>query len=489
MKTKKAGFYLLSLCTSFCLACLFLFASQLISLYSSHVSLVTFLAIAGLVLFGIGLILKKREYFFFLYLAYFPFYAIYQAHVNVTIAFAVLFLLIYRAKLLEFFKNKQNNFRSSFYLLLFSLFISFANSQHHFEAFFESIQYLSYFIVLLTFFVEIDSFKKLKYVYNIFAFMIILGGIVSMIQIFFGIDSNRIFTYNQGLNTVSRSGFLRYSSIFIDAQTAALFFSVTSILLSGYFSVFHNKIKWVVFSLAWGGFFLLLTGTRIAYAGFLISIFLFIFNKTQKIISLILLGLVSAIFAIWSIGISINFMSNIDTDRFTAYDVSKSVETRVEFWANGLITFINNPLGTGLGASNLYAAAVKSNLTGHGIGFLQRNIAQFESAFFDISCSLGYIGLAGIIWLLGYFFYLGRLLYKKRDEIPLLEFSRYLMSAMCCFIICCLTAPLNREDPVKFIFILLLGSMFYLYETFINKQIKRIPFQRPKCNYEQAIRK
>ncbi|MBN2144940.1 MAG: O-antigen ligase family protein [Candidatus Aureabacteria bacterium] len=488
MDLKKISLFLLTLALPFCLGVLFLQGSQLLTQYSSHVYLVSFMAIAGLILFGIGLILKSREYFFFLYMGYFPFYSIYQARLNATIAFAVLFIFIYRSKLLDFFKNKKSHFHRPFYLLVLSLFISLLNSQYRLEAFAQAIQYLSYIIVLLSFFTEIDSFKKLKTAYHILMAMVILGGMMSVIQIFFGIETNRIFTYNLGFNTISKSGFLRYPSIFIDAQTAALFFSVTGILLGGYFSVVQKNFKWNFFFMAWGTFFLLLTGTRIAYAGFLLSLFIFTFNKTQKVVSLIVLALVFALFAIWSIGISFPFMSSIDTDRFTIYNLLKSVETRLEFWGNGLITFLNNPLGSGLGASNLYAAAVKSNLTGHGIGYLQENIAQFESAFFDISCSLGYIGLVGILWLLGYFFYLGRLLYKKRDEIPLLEFSRYLMGAMSCFIICCLTAPVNRQDSVKFLFIFLLGSMFYLYITYLSKQIKRIPFQRPKCNYEQAVR-
>lgn len=289
---------------------------------------------------------------------------------------------------------------------------------------------------------------------------------ISILQIYFGVDIARVFYFSLSSNVKVGSGFLRYPSFFYDAQIAGLFFSVVSVLCVGFISTITKNKNLAICLLGLGLFSLVLTGTRIALIGFFVSIFIFNLNNKQKLMSVFLFCVGTVLFIL-----CVNNFTwlNLDPQRFSMPGIISSIETRISFWGNALIILLNNPLGVGFGDGNLYAAAVEQNLTGNGIyGFSSGNYAQFESSFFDIACALGYIGAVGMIWILGSFYYLGVFLYKKRRECPILTYSKNLMGAMTCFLICCLTAPMNRHDQGKFLFVFILGAMFSLYRIHLD---------------------
>ena len=147
----------------------------------------------------------------------------------------------------------------------------------------------------------------------------------------------------------------------------------------------------------------------------------------------------------------------------------ESFNYRADLWQNGLAIFASHPLGVGLGGLNQYEAGVKIGLTNLNT-YETRAGTQFESAVLDVLCSLGIFGGAGVVLLLLLFFGKGFYLSKMAEDVPSLHLSVFLMGGMICLLVCGLTSPVNRNDHVVFLFVLLLGLMNALETVVIERR-------------------
>lgn len=176
MILKKSFLILFLISFSYVFSQLYLKGIGILFEHSNHALLVGGLLVVGFIVYGIGIILNRRDYYFYVFLLFFPFYSIYQRGINIVMLFAVFFLFAYKTKLLVFFKDKPIKYSQPFYLVYFSIIVSLTQSTYPLEALGSSFKYTCYFIVLLSFIAEVDSIRKIKGVFSIMSILLILGG-------------------------------------------------------------------------------------------------------------------------------------------------------------------------------------------------------------------------------------------------------------------------------------------------------------------------
>ncbi|MCK5215186.1 MAG: O-antigen ligase family protein [Candidatus Omnitrophica bacterium] len=444
-------------------------AISLIATESDQPVIVVGLVIGMGLLVMVGLILKKREYYLYIYLLLFPFLAIYQKGVNLSVVFSLLFIINYKG---ELFSAKVFNkpLVGVAHLLILGAALVTAPFSHDFGTTKQYVlMYAAAFIFLNVFTLEINSAKKIKRVGNILIFLFFFCCLISLYQKVFGITSIQLFTGGYNTNTTFGVYSARIPSIFWDPQIAGLYFGLMIILLAGYFTTVSKSPAFFVITVLMGSLAIFFSLTRVAIIAFALGgFFVFLFQKRS---------LVSKVVTVLIFVIPFIFMAN-QYFRDSSFETSKrmsgkymveSFNYRADLWQNGLAIFASHPLGVGLGGLNQYEAGVKIGLTNLNT-YETRAGTQFESAVLDVLCSLGIFGGAGVVLLLLLFFGKGFYLSKMAEDVPSLHLSVFLMGGMICLLVCGLTSPVNRNDHVVFLFVLLLGLMNALETVVIERR-------------------
>ncbi|MBF0571955.1 MAG: O-antigen ligase family protein [Candidatus Omnitrophica bacterium] len=420
----------------------------------------------------IALILRNRDVLLYFFILSFPFMRIMFVGITLLTAFAVILGFLYRKEIIEFLRNKRNPYGAYFIVILFCLFLTTLISKYPLSA----LPDVVFFISLAGIYYVVSAFMNTKDRLKILIqlFLVVFGFciVVSFIQLFFGVNSVKLFfgeyNNNVGINDLIK----RVPSVFWEAQGAGQYFAVMVTLLLGIKNNFFKESKWLMYGLVFAGVLaLLLTKSRIAIFVFIFSVFLtfFLFPSIKRILFLSTICVGLLILTLFPFDGSI--MGRIN-NRFSQQDIHKTADYRYLLWKESIPIALHNPWGVGLGADNLYRAAVKDNVfsTLHFNDFLQRKRGiQFENSYLQILYSLGFLGLLAFLMILFRYFSLGTSLYGKNFPADMKKLIFHQLIAMTVWLSCIFTSPQFLEPQPMIIFMTLLALMNSTRTIYLNE--------------------
>ncbi|MCB9747050.1 MAG: O-antigen ligase family protein [Candidatus Omnitrophica bacterium] len=416
---------------------------------------------------------RNRRLFMHCYLLAFPFLNTLLNGVSLVTLFGVILFLLYYKEIQQAFKNNIYLYKYPFILIVLGTVISIFLAKYPGAGFDYILLYISLLLVYWTLVVFIDKESNyrlvIKYIFAIYIF----AGIISILQVTFGVNSIKIFLGNYNRNVSLDGSFNRIPGMFGDAQAAALYYASIFFVCLGTIICFYKQKKFLYFILLIGILGLAFSGSRLAILTF-VFLFVIMHFVTLNFKKYVTMSLISLFLICFGASFYQGFLPVQITERFNIHKLNDSSDYRMKLWKYSLPIFYENPLGVGFGGENLYDAGLK--VQAFFIPEFKENIASrksthFESSYLQILYSIGILGFLGFMLLIFQFFITGLKIYSNRRKNLIYKFSLYLMFSMTVWLFCVVTSPQIGRERLMTIFITLLALMNGLYNKLNNRSI------------------
>ena len=422
------------------------------------------------------LVLKRKEYFVYLFLLSYPFLTIEIKSISLLEIFSCILLIIFFKEIIFYIRNNRDIFRVPFFIIAFSIIYTTLFANYPKPAFEKALILLSLFNIYIILSICFRSRVNRKTASVMLFAVLLLCVAISAIQIVFGISSVKLFLGDYNQNVGLHRYVKRIPSVFQEAQTAGLYFAFMTFLGAGFNAVFFKNKWFVKIFLVASLFALLTTGTRIAILSLLCGfIFFQCITMSFKKMFVFLLLTVSLLIA----GSTIyNHVIPYQTKgRFESHALGKSFLFRYKLWAESFPIITHNPFGVGMGGENIYDAGFAQ-----GVHFLYgfksdpnlRGFTHFENTYLDILYSLGIVGFVGILMFFIKFFTAGFSCNRLITDPVEKKWPLYLLSAMIIWMISVFTSPQLFDPHPMMLFIFLLAMMNSLRYDCYQKQQREL---------------
>ena len=458
----------LVLIVAFLSARLFLLAVDVASNISEHPIVSLLMRLAFLAILTVLVLLRKKENIMYLFICAFPFLKISFNGISILTIFAFLLLFLYFKEIAKYLAGRKDIFIMPFMVLFLSMIYATVIAKYPLE----SLAYLIFFLSLFTIYLVLTILLKdevvRKNVIVIMMFILAFSVFVSLSQIIFGIGKIKLFFGNYGNNVNVYGDAARPPSIFWEAQFAGLYFAMMIFLCLGAANLFLKRWLAIFLSIL-SVFAMILTGTRMAFLALacgLIFIQLFAF-KLKKLFFAIFIGLVVLIFV--GTGFYNNIVPMQVKQRLTARHLIGSFDYRLNLWKRSFSILPSNPLGIGMGGSNVYEAASKHHV------YLAKQYqrfddpligTQFDSTYLDILYPLGVLGFFGFFYIMFTFITVGIRMCISETNIGSRGFVLYLIALMVCWMIGITTSHVFYDNQAMAFFVIFVALLSAEYNKF-----------------------
>lgn len=462
----NANRFLVPIAASIAIFCAFafLFAVETAFRISGHPLISIIMRLLFFSIFSILLLLKKREYFAYLYVIIFPFYRISFSGISLFSIMTITLIFLYAKEIIIHIKNVKDSYSNIMIVILACILYTTIIAYDKNAAVEKGLFYLNIFAAYIIFSVLFCSGISVKKISLIFVLVGIFAFVVSCLQVVFGVESIKLFFGEYNPNIGLGETYKRIPSIFNEAQFAGIFFSMMAFITMGLVAYYPEK-KWFLRILS--GLFIigsLLSGTRISVVALLIGAIiiqhlLFSFRRYIVFISIILV--LTLTFGLTYERILPTFIKN----RIEKTSIRESAKYRFMIWERSAPIIFNNPLGVGLGGDNLYEAGKRCGayvFPEFDIYPGYRVYTHFENSYLTVLFSLGIIGFLAFIYLIAKTIAMSVYSIMRSNYQPYKVAVSYLLSSFFIWIIGIGTSPqINHIQPM-FIFVLIISMLNYL---------------------------
>jgi len=405
-------------------------------------------------------ILRKKDLLIYCFLLSFPFMrlSIFGVNLVLLMLYSTVLLIFYSKEIGMLIANKENIYKTPYLIIGFCFIYTTLLSVYPYYAFLRVLFY----VFLVAIYFSLTSFmvteNRIKKIARVLMVVFLFCSLISFWQALFGTNSVKFFFDEYNPNTNMYGFIKRIPSVFVEVQGAAQYFAVMSIFSLGLLATFFHRSKILRIVLISGIIALILTVSRMAIIGFVLSLLL-IYLLTLSLRRGVVFAFIISFLLLCSGQIYQHVIPFQIKERFSLHSQGESFSLRYKIWKESAPIIAHNPFGVGLGGYNAYEAGIKQNAYFPNVSINSRKYTHFENSYLDLLYALGIFGIFGFILMIIKYFDVGMKLYRKNPNSNQGKLSIYFIGMMSVWLISALTSPQFSEIHSMVIFFILLAFM------------------------------